>query len=74
MPEVHRLAAQGRLFDGLLAGRFLDPPMARDKGVDQHVKYDLGTSPVKYGLGEKYTDLSKPLAASTAAGTRSRPT
>lgn len=62
MDEVHDLAADGRLFDGLLAARFLDPPMARDKGVDATRKYDLGTLAVSHGLGEKYTDLSKPLA------------
>jgi hypothetical protein len=62
MDEVHDLAAAGRLFDGLLAARFLDPPMAREHGVDQKRKYDLGTLAVSQGLGEKYTDLSKPLA------------
>jgi hypothetical protein len=62
MDEVHDLAAEGRLFDGLLAARYLDPPMARDKGVDATRKYDLGTLAVSHGLGEKYTDLSKPLA------------
>ncbi len=62
MPEVHRMAAEGRLFDGLLAGRFLDPPMARDKGVDVKRKYDLGALGEKYGLGEKLSDVSKPLA------------
>lgn len=63
MNEVHDLAAEGRVFDGLLAARYLDPPMARDKGVDQKRRYDLGTLAVSKGLGEKYTDLSKPLAA-----------
>jgi DNA polymerase I-like protein with 3'-5' exonuclease and polymerase domains len=63
MDEVHDLATQGRVFDGLLAARYLDPPMARDKGVDATRKYDLGTLAVTKGLGEKYTDLSKPLAA-----------
>jgi hypothetical protein len=62
MDEIHDLADEGRLFDGLLAARLLDPPMARDKGVDATRKYDLGTLAVSYGLGEKYTDLSKPLA------------
>jgi DNA polymerase-1 len=59
---VHRLAAEGRLFDGLLAGRFLDPPMAKDKGVDTQRKYDLGALGEKYGLGAKLSDVSKPLA------------
>lgn len=58
MPEVHRMAADGRVFDGLLAARFLDPPMARDKGVDATRKYDLGAIGEKYGLGEKMTDVS----------------
>lgn len=62
MPEIHRMAAEGKLFDGLLAGRYLDPPMAKDKGVDAQRRYDLGTLAVKHGLGEKYTDVSKPLA------------
>jgi hypothetical protein len=62
MSEVHRMAEQGRLFDGLLAGRYLDPPMARDKGVDAQRKYDLATMGHKYGLGEKLTDISQPLA------------
>lgn len=63
MLDVHEMAAEGRLFDGLLAGRFLDPPMARDKGVDVKRKYDLGFLGEKYGLGEKLSDVSKPLAA-----------
>jgi hypothetical protein len=62
MPEVHRMAADGRLFDGLLAGRYLDPPMARDKGVDATRKYDLGALGEKYGLGAKLSDVSKELA------------
>jgi DNA polymerase-1 len=62
MDAVHDLAAEGRVFDGLLAARYLDPPMAREHGVDQQRKYDLGTLAVAKGLGEKYTDLSKPLA------------
>ena len=62
MPEVHRLAADGRLFDALLAARYLDPPMARDKGVDATRKYDLGALGVKFELGEKLTDVSKALA------------
>lgn len=61
MPEVHRMAAEGRLFDALLAARFIDPPMARDKGVDHQRKYDLGTMGDKYELGEKYTDTTKEL-------------
>jgi DNA polymerase I-like protein with 3'-5' exonuclease and polymerase domains len=62
MPEVHRLAADGRLFDALLAARYLDPPMARDKGVDATRKYDLGALGERYGLGEKLSNVSKPLA------------
>lgn len=58
MPEIHRMATEGRLFDGLLAGRHIDPPMARDKGVDMQRKYDLGTLGQTYGLGEKMTDVS----------------
>lgn len=55
MPEVHELAREGRVFDGLLAARHLDPPMAKDKGVDLKRKYDLDSLGVKYGLGEKST-------------------
>lgn len=62
MPEVHRMAAEGRLFDAILAARYLDPPMARDKGVDATRKYDLGALGQAYGLGEKLTDVSKGLA------------
>lgn len=62
MPEIHRMAADGRIFDALLAARFLDPPMARDKGVDATRKYDLGALGERYGLGEKLTDVSKALA------------
>lgn len=62
MPEVHRMAAEGRLFDTILAARFIDPPMARDKGVDQARKYDLGQLGEKYDVGQKLTDVSKALA------------
>jgi hypothetical protein len=63
MPEVHRMAAEGRLFDALLAARYLDPPMARDKGVDASRKYDLGTLAQTYELsGAKLSDTSKALA------------
>lgn len=62
MPEVHQLAAQGRLFDAILAARYLDPPMARDHGVDATRKYDLGTLGQTYELGEKLSDVSKGLA------------
>jgi len=62
MPEIHHLAAEGRLFDGILAGRYLDPPMARDKGVDVTRRYGLGPMGERYGLGEKLSDVSKELA------------
>lgn len=62
MPEVHRLAADNRVFDTIIVARYLDPPMARDKGVDTQRKYDLGTLAVHHGLGEKYTDISHALA------------
>lgn len=62
MAEVHKLAADGRLFDALLAARFLDPPMARDKGVDMQRKYDLGTLARTYDLGgDKLTDTTAAL-------------
>lgn len=62
MEEIHNLTADGRVFDALLAARYLDPPMARDKGVDSERKYDLGSLGERYGLGAKLTDVSKPLA------------
>lgn len=62
MEEIHQFAADGRLFDGLLAGRFLDPPMAKEHGVDAERKYDLGALGEKYGLGAKLSDVSKALA------------
>jgi hypothetical protein len=58
MTAVHELAADGRVFDALIAARHLDPPMARDKGVDADRKYDLGTLAAKYRLGEKLTEVS----------------
>jgi hypothetical protein len=61
MPEIHRMAAEGRVFDALLAARYLDPPMAREKGVDQERKYNLGRLAEKYGLGEKLTEVSHSL-------------
>lgn len=61
MPEVHRMAKDGRVFDGLLAARHLDPPMARDKGVDAQRKHDLDSLAQRLGLGEKH-DAAKVLA------------
>lgn len=58
MAEIHRMTADGRVFDTLIAARYLDPPMARDKGVDAARKYDLGTLAAKYRLGEKLTEVS----------------
>lgn len=60
--DIHEWAKDGVLFDALLAARYVDPPMARDKGVDAQRKYDLGTLGVTYGLGEKLSDVSKALA------------
>lgn len=62
MEQVHEMARDGRVFDGLLVGRYLDPPMAREKGVDHTRKYDLGSMAAKYGLAEKLTDVSAELA------------
>lgn len=58
MEEVHELVADGRVFDALVVARYLDPPMARDKGVDADRKYDLGTLARKYDLGDKLTEVS----------------
>jgi hypothetical protein len=62
MGEVHDLAAEGRLFDTILAARLIDPPMARAKGVDHTRKYDLGTLARTYDLGgDKLTDTTDAL-------------
>lgn len=58
MDEIHDLAAESRVFDALIVARYLDPPMARDKGVDADRKYDLGTLARKYDLGDKLTEVS----------------
>lgn len=62
MAEVHRMAKDGRFFDAILAARYIDPPMARDKGVDATRKYDLDSLGAKYELGAK-SDAAKVLAA-----------
>ena len=62
MTEVHQMAKDGRYLDSLLAARHLDPPMARDKGVDATRKYDLDTLGRKFELGAKTakaSDLAK---------------
>lgn len=53
MEAVHDMTADGRVFDALIGARYLDPPMARDKGVDATRKYDLDTLGARYGLGSK---------------------
>lgn len=58
MEAIHQMVIDGRVFDTLIAARYLDPPMARDKGVDAERKYDLGTLATKYHLGEKLTEVS----------------
>jgi DNA polymerase I-like protein with 3'-5' exonuclease and polymerase domains len=62
MPQIHAMAAEGRMFDAMLVARHLDPPMARDKGVDSTRKYGLSSLAPKYGASEKRTDLSHELA------------
>jgi hypothetical protein len=62
MTEVHAMAQQGRIFDALLVARHLDPPMAREKGVDHERRYDLGNLAERLGLAEKLSDVSKSLA------------
>jgi hypothetical protein len=61
MLDVHEMAAEGRLFDALLAARYIDPPMARDHGVDAKRKYDLGTLAGTHGLGEKFKSTASEL-------------
>lgn len=53
MRDVHEMAAAGRFADGLLMARFLDPPMARDKGVDMQRRHDLDSLSERLGLGRK---------------------
>lgn len=60
MPRVHGMAAQGRFADALLMARYLDPPMARDKGVDTQRRHDLDSLSERLGLGRK-DDRSKAL-------------
>jgi len=62
MPWVHEQAAAGNLADTLLMARYVDPPMARDSGVDATRKYDLGALAVKYGAMAKLSDVSRALA------------
>lgn len=57
MAEVHDMAEAGRLSDTLLVARHLDPPMARDKGVEARGRYKLDTLGETYGLGRKTDDL-----------------
>jgi DNA polymerase I-like protein with 3'-5' exonuclease and polymerase domains len=61
MPELHRMAADGKLFDAMLVARYLDPPMAKSTGVDHQRKYDLGNLLAKHGLSEKLSDVSAAL-------------
>lgn len=61
MVTVHAMARDGRLFDALLAARHLDPPMARDHGVDADRRYGLDAVGIRYGLGGK-SDAAKALA------------
>ena len=57
--DIHELVGRGAVFDTLLAARYIDPPMARDKGVDAKRKYDLDTLGEKFGLGPKSDALKK---------------
>lgn len=57
MPEVHAIAKEGRFFDGLLAMRHLDPPMAKERGVDAARKYDLDSLGRRFDLGGKVTEV-----------------
>jgi hypothetical protein len=61
MDWVHQAAAEGRLFDALLVARHLDPPMARDTGVDATRKYDLDSLGDRLNLGRKMGDEIKAL-------------
>jgi hypothetical protein len=61
MATVHEMAAAGRFADTLLMARYLDPPMAREKGVDFTRRYDLDSLAERLGLGRK-DDAGKALA------------
>jgi DNA polymerase I-like protein with 3'-5' exonuclease and polymerase domains len=55
--DILELTRRGAVFDTLLAARFVDPPMAREKGVDAQRRYDLDSLGRKYDLGGKTGDL-----------------
>ena len=55
--NILELTRRRAVFDTLLAARFVDPPMAREKGRDQARRYDLDSLGAKYELGGKVGDL-----------------
>jgi P4 family phage/plasmid primase-like protien len=56
--DILELTRRGAVFDTLLAARFVDPPMAREKGVDAQRRYDLDSLGRKYELGGKTGNLA----------------
>jgi len=56
--DILKLTRDRKVFDTLLAARFVDPPMAREKGVDAERRYDLDSLGKKYELGGKTGDLT----------------
>jgi DNA polymerase I-like protein with 3'-5' exonuclease and polymerase domains len=57
MADVHQMASDGRLFDAMIAARYLDPPMARDTGVDATRRYGLDHLCETFGLGRKVSGV-----------------
>lgn len=55
--DVRKLAMNEQVYDTLLAARFLDPPMAKEKGIDFTRLHNLDFLGKKYELGAKSADL-----------------
>lgn len=54
--DILELTRRGAVFDTLLAARFVDPPMARERGFIAR-RYDLDSLGRQYELGGKVSDL-----------------
>ena len=55
--DLMELTRRNAVFDTLLAARYVDPPMAREKGRDVARRYDLDSLGTKYELGAKTSNL-----------------
>jgi DNA polymerase-1 len=56
--DLNALVNSSAVLDTLLLARHLDPPMARESGVDATRKYDLDALGEKLGIGGKSGDLN----------------